>query len=250
MRGRGPCRSSWAGAPSSWALCQKGRREVCSLHQAGWASLPRTVSRLGREGLPGLSSPPGRRGGGGGRCHPGSAVDGPPYPLPAEGPVTWRPWLTPAYRRPGVERVSRTGDSAGTELSAPACSASLIRTSSEAPQPVHPRGLPATPACLPTSPLCRLPLRSRPCPGQSERWLLSDPGGFLALITPRGPGRSHSPEIILQAGKAAELGSDSRPGQVRVRTSAWDPGGRVLGPQRRSSEGHTCPVQASASSGE
>lgn len=69
-------------APSSWALCQKGRREVCSLHRAGWASLLRTVSRQGREGLPGLSSPPGRRGGGGGRCHPGSAVDGPP-PVPA-----------------------------------------------------------------------------------------------------------------------------------------------------------------------
>ena len=40
------------GRPSSWAFCQKGRREVCSPHPAGGASLPRTVSRQGWEGLP------------------------------------------------------------------------------------------------------------------------------------------------------------------------------------------------------
>lgn len=73
---------------------------------------------------------------------------GPHHPLPAEGPVTRQPWLTPAYRGWGVERVSRTGDRAGTGLSTPACSASLIHTSSEAPQPTYalqPPGRPSMP---------------------------------------------------------------------------------------------------------
>lgn len=73
-----------------------------------------------------------------------SGVD-PRHPLPAEGPVTRRLWLTPAYQGLGVERVSGTGDRAGTGLSSPACSASLIHTSSEAPQPTYPRQPPASP---------------------------------------------------------------------------------------------------------
>lgn len=74
----------------------------------------------------------------------GPAVAWTPPPLPTEGPVTRRPWLTPAYQGWGVERVSRTGDRAGTGLSTPACSASLIRTSSEAPRPT----------CTPRAPGC------------------------------------------------------------------------------------------------
>lgn len=151
------------GHPPGLSARKDGGRSAPRTQQAGPRCPGQSPGRGGR-GCPGLSSPPGTRGGGGSRCRPGSAVDGHPHPLPAEGPVTWQPWLTPAYRRPGVERVSGTGDSAGTELSAPACSASLIRTSSEAPQPVHPWGLQAAPTRLPPSPLCRLPLRSRALP--------------------------------------------------------------------------------------
>lgn len=84
-----------------------------------------------------------------------SGVD-PHRPLPAEGPVTRRPWLTPAYQGWGVERVLRTGDRTGTGLSAPACPPSLIHTSSEAPQPTYPPRPPARH----TSPAACLSLRS------------------------------------------------------------------------------------------
>ena len=95
--------------------------------QGGWGCL-------------GLSSPAGKRGWGREALTSGfSRGLDLRHPLPAEGPVTRRPWLTPAYRGWGVERVSRTGDRAGTGLSTPACSASpSFHASSEAPQPTIP----------------------------------------------------------------------------------------------------------------
>lgn len=90
-----------------------------------------------------------------------SGVD-PRHPLPAEGPVTRRPWLTPAYQGWGVERVLGTGDRAGTGLSTPACSASLIHTSSEAPQPTYPLQPPASLSLPQAGSPCRHGLRPGP----------------------------------------------------------------------------------------
>ena len=99
-----------------------------------------------------------------------SGVD-PCHPLPAEGPVTRQPCLTPAYQGRGVERVLQTGDRARTGLSALARSASLIHTSSEAPQPTYPLRPPACPSLPPLQAACGL------CPGHHAG---SDPGGCLA----------------------------------------------------------------------
>lgn len=87
----------------------------------------------------------------------------PAITLPAEGPVTRRPWLTPAYQGWGVERVSQTGDRAGTGLSTLLRSASLIHTSSEALS----HSAPAASTCA-TTPLLQTTLQAfsqgRLCP--------------------------------------------------------------------------------------
>ena len=61
--------------------------------------------------------------------------------LPAEGPVTRRPWLTPAYQGWGVERVSGTGDRVGTGLSTPALLCLPHSHLLRGPQPLCPCGL-------------------------------------------------------------------------------------------------------------
>lgn len=104
----------------------------------------------------------------------------PAITLPAEGPVTRRPWLTPAYQGWGVERVSQTGDRAGTGLSTQPCSASLIHTSSE----VLSHSAPAASTCATaTTPLLQTALQAfsqgRLCPVQLKG---SKSGGTLETV--------------------------------------------------------------------
>lgn len=181
----------------------------------GLSPVPRKVSKPGAEWqagrLPGGACPV-QQGMGGGRTMPTpefwSAV-APCHPRPAEGPVTRRPQLTPGYQGWGVERVPGTGDRAGTGLSALACPASLIHTSSEAPQPTYALR-PPRPA---TRPEASHPPRSGTPPGEAA------PGGWGSPSTSQtgewGGKRGHSPEVTLQVharGMEAQTHRQSVPG--------------------------------------
>lgn len=139
-----------------------------------------------------------------------SGVDPRPA-LPAEGPVTRRPWLTPAYRGWGVERVSGTGDRAGPRLSTPARPAPPFTPPQRPLSPLLPRSFQPPRARLPrASPAGRLSRRSpRPwaVKGQQPG---RDPGACAAppslCLGKPGPRRWRSPKIMLHARAGVRAG--------------------------------------------
>ena len=77
--------ASWQGRPSSWALCQEGRREVCSPHRAGRPCCPGQSLQAGAGGA--ARARPARQGRGEGRGPLTSRLGGgwTPIPSPLEG---------------------------------------------------------------------------------------------------------------------------------------------------------------------
>lgn len=177
--GQRSCRSSWAGAPSSGLSARKdGGRSAPAPSRLGLAAQD-DLREQGREGLPAARQ--GRRGRWGGRCHPGSAVDG-PHPARFRRACHMAAVAHTSLSALGVERVSQAGDSTGTELSAPACSASLSGTSWRPPSPCIPGAPPGCPYLPPHKPPLQAAFEKQTLPWTVRTLAVSDAGGFLASL--------------------------------------------------------------------
>lgn len=122
------------------ALCQKsGADELLAEPQAEEKDILELKLRVRNDAVSlGLPSPIGKQE----RGEEDAEVEWTPaITLPAEGPVTRQPWLTPAYQGWGVERVSWTGDKARTGLSTPTLLCLPHSHLLRGPQPLGPHSL-------------------------------------------------------------------------------------------------------------
>ena len=155
--------AAWQGWPSSWALCQEGRREVCSPHRAGRPRCPGRSLQAGAGGA--ARACPARQGRGEGRRPLTSRLGGgwTPIPSPLEGLSHGSRGSHPLIGA-GVWRGCR-----GREIAlGQSCPHQPALPPSFAP-PRRPLGpcIPQPPGCPrppPRKPPCRLPLRSRALP--------------------------------------------------------------------------------------